>query len=318
MTGLRHVVLSLVAAALALLLGVALGAGPVTEQAAADRAAANDRLRDRVADLEEQAAALDAAAKQDAKAAAALAAPLVADRVDGRTVLVVVTPGARKTDVRSTAAALEDAGAAVSATLTLTDAYVDPAKAQSPLEDLSLRLVPPGVEFADGALPIERVGTVLARATVQLPEDNEDDADDEEATGDVDRDAAEVIAGLDELEAVHLDGTPGRRAELAVVVTGPGEDAEAAPALVGLLTALDRGSRGAVLTGPGDASDGLLADVRKAGRSDLDGVSTVDSAGTTVGSAALVLALAEQVGGRSGDYGLGASARRVLPLVAAG
>ena len=312
MTGLRHVVLSLVAAALALLLGVALGAGPVTENAAAGRAAANDRLRDRVADLEEQTAALTAAAEQDAKAAAALAAPLVADRVDGRTVLVVVTPGARQADVRSAATALEDAGAAVAATLTLTDTYVDPAKAQSPLEDLSLRLVPPGVDFPDGALPIERVGTVLARATVQLPEGED------EATDDVDRDAAEVIAGLDELEAVHLDGTPGKRAELAVMVTGPGEDDQSAPALLGLLAALDRGSRGAVLTGPGDASDGLLADVRKAGRSDLDGVSTVDSAGTTVGSAALVLALAEQVGGRAGDYGLGTSARRVLPLVAAG
>ena len=189
---------------------------------------------------------------------------------------------------------------------------MDPAKAQSPLEDLSLRLVPPGVEFPDGALPIERVGTVLARATVQLPEG------DDEATDEVDGDAAEVVAGLDELEAVHLDGTPGRRAELAVVVTGPGDGDESAPALVGLLAALDQGSRGAVLTGPGDASDGLLADVRKAERSDLDGVSTVDSAGTTVGSAALVLALAEQVGGRAGDYGLGASARRVLPLAAAG
>jgi hypothetical protein len=44
----------------------------------------------------------------------------------------------------------------------------------------------------------------------------------------------------------------------------------------------------------------------------------VDSAGTTVGSAAVVLALAEQVGGRAGDYGLGASARRVLPLAADG
>jgi hypothetical protein len=156
------------------------------------------------------------------------------------------------------------------------------------------------------------VGTVLARATVQLPEG------DEEATGDVDRDAAEVLAGLDELGAVHLDGTPGRRAELAVMVTGPGDDAESTPALAGLLAALDRGSRGAVLTGPGDASDGLLPDVRKAERSDLDDVSTVDSAGTTVGSAALVLALAEQVGGRAGDYGLGASARRVLPLAADG
>ena len=315
MTGLRHVVLSLVAAGLALLLGVALGAGPVTEQAAADKAATNDRLRDRVAALEKRTATLTAAAEQDAKAAAALAAPLVADRVDGRGVLVVATPGARTRDVRSTAAALEDAGATVAATLTLTDAYVDPAKAQSPLEDLSLRLVPPGVEFADGALPIDRVGTVLARATVQRPEGDEGD---DEGTDEADRDAAEVIAGLDELEAVHLDGTPGRLAELAVVVTGPGEDHESAPAIVGLLAALDRGSRGAVLTGPGDASAGLLADVRKSGRSDLDGVSTVDSAGTTVGSAALVLALAEQVGGRSGDYGLGASARRVLPLAAAG
>ena len=312
MTGLRHLLLSLVAAGVALLLGMALGAGPVTEEAAADRAAANDRLRDRVAALERQTAGLRAAAEQDARAAAALASPLVADRLEGRSVLLVVTPRARKADVRSTGAALEEAGAAVTATLTLTDAYVDPAKAQSPLEDLSLRLVPPGVEFADGALPIDRVGTVLARSTVQLPEG------DDEATEEVDRDAAEVIAGLDELEAVHLDGTPGRRAELAVVVTGPDEDDESAPALVGLLAALDRGSRGAVLAGPGTASDGLLADVRKAQRSDLDGVSTVDSAGTTVGSAALVLALAEQVGGRAGDYGLGASARRVLPLVAAG
>jgi hypothetical protein len=311
-TGVRHVVLSLVAAGLALLLGVALGAGPVTEQAAADRAAASDRLRDRLADLEQRTAALTAAAKQDARAAAALAAPLVADRVAGRSLLLLATPGARTADVRSTAAVLEDAGATVAATLTLTDTYVDPAKAQSPLEDLSLRLVPPGVEFPDGALPIERVGTVLARATVQLPEG------DEEATGDVDRDAAEVLAGLDELGAVHLDGTPGRRAELAVMVTGPGDDAESTPALAGLLAALDRGSRGAVLTGPGDASDGLLPDVRKAERSDLDDVSTVDSAGTTVGSAALVLALAEQVGGRAGDYGLGASARRVLPLAADG
>jgi hypothetical protein len=314
-TGLRHVVLSLVAAGLALLLGVALGAGPVTEQAAAGRAATNDRLRDRVAALEEQTATLTSAAEQDAEAAAALAAPLVADRLDGRGVLVVATPGARKRDVRSTGAALEDAGSTVVATLTLTEAYVDPAKAQSPLEDLSLRLVPPGVEFADGALPIDRVGTVLARATVQLPEGDDGDG---EATDEVDRDAAEVIAGLDELEAVHLDGTPGRLAELAVVVTGPGEDDESAPAVVGLLAALDRGSRGAVLTGPGDASAGLLADVRKADRSDLDGVSTVDSAGTTVGAAALTLALAEQVRGRAGDYGLGASARRVLPLVAAG
>ena len=43
----------------------------------------------------------------------------------------------------------------------------------------------------------------------------------------------------------------------------------------------------------------------------------MDSAGTALGSAATVLALAEQLTGRSGDYGLAPSARRVVPVVAA-
>ena len=59
---------------------------------------------------------------------------------------------------------------------------------------------------------------MLARSTVQAPD--EGDAPDDA----IDQDAAEVIAGLDELDAVRLDGTPGPRAELAVMVTGPGDD----------------------------------------------------------------------------------------------
>ena len=311
MTGGRHLLLSLTASALALLLGVVLGAGPVAEEDAAGSAAQNRALGSRIDRLETRVAALREASGSDATALAALARPLTAGRLDGRSVLVVTTPGARDRDVRVVTAALEDAGATVSATLRLQETYVDPAKAQSPLEDLSLRLVPPEVDFPDGALPIERVGTVLARATVQAPDDGDP------ASLRTDRDAAEVIAGLDELDAVRLDGTPGKRAELAVMVTGPGDAEDARPALVGLLDALDAGSLGAVLTGPGTARTGLLRGVRQEDRPATDGPSTVDSAGTTVGSVATVLALAEQLTGRSGDYGLAPSARRVVPVLRA-
>jgi len=307
-TGGRHLLLSLAASGLALLLGVVLGAGPVTEQDAAGSAATNRALTSRVDALQGQVSALRAASAADATAVRALAGPLTAGLLEDRSVLVVASPGARDADVVAVRTAVEDAGATLTGTLRLRESYVDPSKAQSPLEDLSLRLVPPGVDFPDGALPIERVGVVLARSTVQAPAD----ADNPET--EVDGDAAEVIAGLDELDAVRLDGTPGRLAELAVMVTGPRDGDEAAPALVGLLDALDDGGLGAVLTGPGTARTGLLRAVRQGKRDATQGPSTVDSAGTAIGSAATVLALAEQLTGRSGDYGLGASARRVLPV----
>jgi hypothetical protein len=310
-TGGRHVLLSLASAGLALLLGVVLGAGPVAEDDAADSAQQTRTLTSEVSHLESQVAGLRDASAADAQVVQALARPLTAGRLDGRSVLVVTTPGAGDREVSAVRTALEDAGATLTGTLQLQKTYVDPAKAQSPLEDLSLRLVPPDVDFPDGALPIDRVGTVLARSTVQAPTDG--DAPDKA----VDDDAAEVIAGLDELDAVRLDGTPGRLAELAVMVTGPGDHEEAQPALVGLLDALDAASLGAVLTGPGTARTGLLGAVRQEDRTATDGPSTVDSAGTTIGSAATVLALAEQLTGRSGDYGLAPSARRVVPVVGA-
>jgi hypothetical protein len=224
---------------------------------------------------------------------------------------------------------LHAAGATVTGLLRLTGTYVDPARAQSPLEDLSLRLVPPGVEFPDGATAIERVGTVLARATVRPPTDEADDAADEAQDGtasllgrtpadDIDQDGAEVIAGLDELDALRLEGDPGRRAELAVMVAGRGDRAGAQPALLGLLAALDAGSGGAVLTAPGDAGAGPVRWVRDSQDTSLDGVSSVDAVDGEAGPAVLALALSEQAAGGQGHYGLGRNAGRVLPEAAPG
>ena len=310
MSGPRYHLLSLLAAGLAMALGLGLGAGPVAEQSADDSARSTSRLQDRVGRLEDRVAALSAEHVRDAERLTALARPLTDGRLDGRRVLLVATPDARATDVRQARAALETAGATLTGTVRLTGTYVDPARAQSPLEDLALRLVPPGVEFADGASAIERVGTVLARATVQRPGGATPSAA-------VDQDAAEVIAGLEELSALRLDGEPGLRAELAVMIAGPAEEADARPALTGLLAALDAGSRGAVLAGPDDGAAGPLRWVRDLEGDTPEGASTVDGVGTPAGAAALVLALAEQAAGEAGHYGLGRGARAVIPVAAA-
>ena len=297
MTGLRHLVLAAVAAVLALGLGLAVGAGPLVGRSEAGRADRSDRLAARADRLAAKVAALRQETNTDAKVVAAFAAPLVQGRLSGRSVLLVRTPGASAATVRAVRADLLGAGASLTGEMSIGASYLDPSQAAAPLEDLALRLVPPKVTFADGATSIARVSTVLARSTVAA-----------EPPEDTDQDAAEVIAGLAELGAVHLSGTPGRLASLAVVVTG-NEKPTAEAAVLSLVTALDAGSGGAVLVGPGSTP----VTVGWARAKGIGGASSVDSIDTTAGRTAAVLALVEQVAGGKGSYGTGAGAVGVLP-----
>ena len=298
MTGVRHLLLATVAAVLALALGMALGAGPVVSRSDATRASRDERLAARTARLEARLARLEDGARTDARVVAALAGPMTDDRLDGHSVLIVRTQGASDALVRRTRAALLGANASLTGELTVTRTYLDPAKATAPLEDLALRLVPPNMTFAPGSTPIERVGAVLARSTIAKEPGDEPD-----------QDGAEVIAGLHELGAVRLDGTPGRQAELAVVLTGPRERPSAQAAVTALVQALDAAGAGAVLAGPGRApvAVGWLRSV------DTGGASSVDSADSPAGQVSLVLALVEQLAGGKGAYGAGGGATAVLP-----
>ncbi len=301
MTRVRQLLLAVVAAVLALGLGLALGAGPVVGRSEATRAARTDRLATQVDRLDQQVGDLQDAARTSTKVLSALAGPLTRGRLDGHSVVIVRTPGADDALVRRTRAALLGAGASLTGELRLAPTYLDPAKASSPLEDLALRLVPPNVTFADGSTPIERVGVVLARATVAA-----------EPASDPDQDGAEVIAGLDELGALSLEGDPGRQAQLAVVVTGEREKGSARDAVTALVRALDAGGQGAVLVGPG-LTPAAVGWVRSGGATAAGGASSVDSGDTAAGQVALVLALVEQLGGGKGAYGAGAGATAVLP-----
>jgi hypothetical protein len=309
-TGTRYHALALVTSVVTLAAGVAVGVGPLSEHQDRRTTEQTHQLRDRQAHLLDRIDALTSRGRADRKLAATLAAPLLDGALDDRTVLVVAAPGADRATVRRTAKTLTRAGATVTGTLTVTKEYVDPSNAQSPLEDLALRLVPPNVSFREGATPIDRVGTVLARSTV---------TDDKTASDKIDQKAAEVIAGLDELGAISLKGDPGLLAQLAVVVAGPAPAAQtestigAQDALLGLVTALESGSSGTVVIGTPDnlGKGSLLAGLRESDVSRRP--TTVDAAGSVSGDLGLVLGLVEQVGGARGDYGTGAGADALVP-----
>ena len=317
----RYHIVSLVAVFLALGVGIVLGSGPLDEQIQGALETQTEDLRGDQKNLREKVTDLERQVSVGEDFAAEVIDPMTERQLVDRSVVIFALPDADNDLVDETAQALEGAGATVTGTVSITDVYIDPTKAMAPLEDLSLRLVPPGVEFADGATDIERVGTVLARATV---------ASEREDTQEIDQRAAELLAGLQELGAIEVTGEPGRRSELAVVVAPPaptGEDTAADAearraadgALLGLTTALDDGSRGVVVTGPrpSTTAGAFVATVRGSDDS-AQGVSTVDIADTTVGRIALVLALVEQTRGAAGAYGAGDGVDSVVPNTSGG
>lgn len=309
MTGLRYHALALATCLVTLATGVVVGVGPLSEQRSREHRAETRSLRAEQAALRRERAVAVASARGDRALATSLAEPLTAGALRDRTVAVIGAPHADRALVRRTSAVLTRAGATVTGTLSLTDVYVDPGKARSPLEDVALRLVPPGVTFPRGASPIQRVGTVLARATV---------TDAPTAAG-VDQQAAAAIAGLSDLSAIRLAGEPGRLAELAVVVAGPPArgDAErargAADAMLGLVAALDATATGVVVAGRPEtaAPRRLVGQVRAA--PETVGASTLDTAGSLSGDVALVLGLVEQGAQQAGDYGTGRGAEALVP-----
>lgn len=312
----RYHIVSLVAVFLALGVGIVLGSGPLDEQIQGTLQTQASQLRTEQQGLRQQITDLNKQVDLGNNFAKEVAGPMTANQLTARTVAIFALPGVDKGLVDETTKTVEAAGATVTETVSLSDFYVDPTKAKSPLEDLSLRLVPPGVAFPSHSTTMDRVGTVLARSTV---------TDDPAKTKDVDQSAAALLAGMQELGALQVTGDPGRRAELAVLVAPPAPtDKKAKPdavksaneALLSLTEALDKGSRGAVVAGAklSTAQGGFVAAVRSSDTR-AKGVSTIDVADTPVGHIALVLALVEQTRGAAGDYGAGDGVDSVVPDV---
>ena len=295
----RYHVVSIAAVFLALATGIVLGTGPLSGDVESQTAnAAEQDRQDRA--LRTQ---LDQAAQRDAFSdayAQATSGQLLAGRLEGRSVALVLLPGADDDIVSGVADDIAAAGGSVTGTIQVQPALLDPQNRQV-AEGLAGQVleqveeVPP----TDGASSYQLVGYSLARAFLSTQPEG----------APVDSAAQTVAATYREADYVTTDGDVDQRAGLAVVVAGDGQRLE--PGQQELVTtviqSLDAASGGVVVAGAAAsaADGGYLAAIRDGDVA--HGVSTVDVADTAAGQVLTVLALAEQAAGEAGQYGIDAA-----------
>ena len=313
----RYHLVSIVSIFMALAVGIVLGAGPLkegignglTEQTSALRAE-KTQLRTELDAEKRGTAARDAFS-------AAVAPAIMRGALTGKVVALVVAPGADADLVKNTTAALAAAGAKVGSTITLTDAWADPAKRtfRGTLANQLAALVKAPLAANS---PDQLAATVLARSIL---------GGTDQSTVRVDPSASAALDGLLAGDLVKVSPDQIVPSSGVVFLGGPvkgatPQDTEARLATyVQLARSLDAAGSGVVVATVSNTTDATLsADLVAAVRKDSDAVkvaSTVDDGDLTMGQTTLVLALAQQYSGGLGQYGLAADAKAIAPDTAA-
>ncbi|HET7734656.1 MAG TPA: copper transporter [Nocardioidaceae bacterium] len=307
MISFRYHVVSLLAVLLALAAGVALGCGPLQrddEGTTATETTGSPTAGD----------ASDAGyARFNDAFAASLTGDLAKGRLQGRTVSLVVLPGASPAQVSALSTVVAQAGASLAGAVRISPDLVDPGKRQL-VDELGGQLEAGAtkVPIDAGAASYERLGTLLAYAIgTRVP------------GGDpIDQQGKSILAGLSTAGLISTDEELQRRGNLVVVVAGApeGDDAEArgsAGIVLSVAKALDAASGGVVLAGPLAAADpsGALTAVRQ-DTAATESISTVDSADVPAGVIVTLLAMVEQAAEGAGQYGVGPGVTGLRPGVA--
>lgn len=268
---------------IALAVGVALGAGPLS----------HERLLPTTAAPEPRPVEPDTGAGTDLLAAEATAA-LVRGRLTGRDVAVLSTPGVDPATVDALAATVEQARGRVVANWTAGESLVGPGEktlvdslGEQLLEQLEGRGADPGT------VSYERMGQLVGTAVGSRLAGGSDAGDD----------ARTIRQSLDAASLLRSDRDLPRRAPLVVLALGDDLDDHV---VEGLVAGLSARVAGLVVTGPEGSAD--LAVLDEAGA-----FTTVDGGGTDLGRLAVVLALAGVEEQPVGSYGASGS-ESLLPL----
>jgi hypothetical protein len=123
----RYHLVSLVAVFLALAVGIVLGAGPLKDPIGATLTRSVQQLRNDQAALSQQLKTAQAGIDNRDKFVAGIQPALVADQLGGRSVVVVTLPGSDNDAVKPLTDAITAAGANVTGTIDVQNAWVDPA-----------------------------------------------------------------------------------------------------------------------------------------------------------------------------------------------
>jgi hypothetical protein len=309
----RYHLVSIVSIFLALAVGIVLGAGPLKEDIGNRLTQETSALRAEKSQLRTE---LDAEKRGTAARdsfSAFVAPSIIKDRLPGKTVSLVVAPGADADLVKNTTASLVVAGAKVGSTITLTDAWVDPAKRtfRSTLANQLAALVKAPLAANN---PDQLAATVLARAIL---------GGTDQSTQRLDPSASAALEGLLAGDLMNVSPDQIVPSSSVIFLGGPvkgstQQDTDARLATyVQLVRSLDAGGSGVVVAAVSNTTDPTRsADLVAAVRKDSDAAkvaSTVDDADLSMGVTTLVLALAQQYSGGLGQYGMAADAKAISP-----
>jgi hypothetical protein len=305
----RYHVVSLAAVFIALAIGLVVGTAAFNGPAAdalddqvADMRSDNNKLRDQVNHLTDEA-------EQEERFAAEALPGLIGNRLSGKRVLLVTTTDADKDYLDGVAEALETvAGAKITGRLSIQKKFVDPANNEE-LLDLVATVTPPGVTgLPANSNGVETSAALLAASLL----------DREPAVDALDR--RKVLSAYKDQSYVISSDVAGP-AEAVVVLAGAPYTEKDADKLNGALKAVlaQFDKAGPVVVGAeSSAGAGNLVATVRGDEALSKPVSTVNNAGSPQGRAAVLLALAEQLEGRSGHYGIGAGSTSLLPKTVAG
>jgi hypothetical protein len=228
----------------------------------------------------------------------------VSGRLAGQLVTVISAPGTSDTTRKQVIAAIAAAGGTLSADVRLQDAIVSPQQDVF-LSALTERVTIPGHPVDPAADGAGRAADQLAAVLGTRPS----------ARAPTPATVATVLAAYSTGKLINIANTPAtpRPGTLALVLTGPapssGTDAASVKAeqtfVLDLLRHLDQTSLGAVVATP-TPDVGGSADIGSAAAAAglTKKISTVTGADTPAGQIATVFALAAQVEGTAGRYGL--------------
>jgi hypothetical protein len=305
---LRYHVISIGAVFLALALGVLLGSTTLSDSLLSGISGQKAQLGEQVSDLQAQRNALNAQLADADQFATGVGPLTVRGLLTQRTVVVISTANVDQADETALRGLLTAAGANVTGEVQVTDALSDPNRADQ-LRDLVTQMIPAGAQLPVASDAGTLSGGLFGDLLLLNKSNNAPQATPTERAA-----ALTGFAAAGFIKPVRQI----QPAQLAIVLTGgpqTGDSAtDRAATLARFATQIQKEGAGAVLAGnPGAATGSGPVGVVRADTSANSILSTVDDANTAAGRIVTVLALQEQLQGKSGSYGTAGNAHAPAP-----
>lgn len=316
MVDFRYHLVSILAVFMALAVGIVLGTTTIDDAVVADLRGRVDGLTKSEREHRAENDQLSKQVKAGGDFAREVLPVVLAGQLTDQRVVLVTAPGGQKTVREALAKVIVSAGGTVAGRVQIQDKLADSA-AEQEIDDL---VSDPDILPADLDLPagsaVQRAAAVLATvlATTESPPSGGggESSPTKPTPG---PQATTVLSAFKEAGLVRVEGAAPAEVNMFIVVAptpsaapSPAEDAKVR-ATTEVVAALATRARAVVVAAPqgGAESNSVLSSIRRDPALAFD-VSTVDSADTTVGQIAAVLALVERARGQSGHYGTGPGA----------